>query len=178
MKPQLDDEREIELSTLPLPDVRGEMAASTFREAARMLGPVAAVVRLEATSEGFRFVGVDSEGADAGELFLSADALGRYEVRQAGVCILDVGRLADFARIPRRKQLVSFHLGGDAPELRFVVGFLSRTMAVRQATGRRSLSPARQTEGRCWLCGGSGILDTHRHSYPCPECAPDRGSAA
>ena len=159
------------LEELPLPDVQGELSAATFRDLARMLGPISVRIRIEATAAGIRFIGVDSADADAGELFLDRGALGDYIVKRAGACELEVVRLQDFARVPRRKQLVRFEFDVARSEFRFCVGHLTRAMGVRRAMDPGSSVFEPQAGAGCALCHGTGILDTHRHSYPCPWCA-------
>jgi hypothetical protein len=166
-----------EKATRSLPEARGEMAAGTFREAARMLGPIAKAVRLEATPEGFRFAAIGAEEEETGELFLSAVALGHYEVLRRGTCVLNVARLQDFARVPRRKQPVQFELDGSRAEFRFTVGYLTRTMSVERIEGPEDEIPGTESSGTCILCRGSRILDTRRHSYPCPACTTGIGTA-
>lgn len=167
-------------TTLPIPEVNGEMPASTSREAARVLGPLASEVRLEATASGFRFVGVDPQGEEVGDLSLTAEALASYQLRRAGACILDVARLEDSSRVPRRKQLVRFDVGGDPAVFRFTVGFLTRTMFVSRTEGPHAAGGIANSDaaGLCKLCGGTRILDTRRHSYPCPWCSSRSQSAA
>jgi hypothetical protein len=163
-------ERDSLMVTELLPEAMGAMPAATFKEAAKMLGPLARSVRIEVSQDGFRFVAVGDQDEDAGDLFLSHEVLDPFEVRQAGACILEVSRLQDFARVPQRKQAVRFELDSVRGQFRFTVGHLTRTMLVRPAE-RELVRIPEGSEEACPLCHNTGILDTRRHSYPCPRCA-------
>ncbi|MGC2288343.1 MAG: hypothetical protein WA688_00600 [Thermoplasmata archaeon] len=123
---------------MAIPEASGSIPARTFKEIATLLGPFGRDVRVDVHESGLTFSPNDGD-EDAGSLEVPRADLEPYSVTRPGTAVLGVGRLADFAKLPRSRDPVRATFADR--ELRLEIptaagsGVLVRTIRTSEPSG-------------------------------------------